>query len=57
VTNKTSNILQNLLAAGGLESEKSGLITYTLIGKNCAAALAVLLRGRLPLLAPALNFG
>jgi len=33
---KPSNIQVNLLAAGGLDSVKSGLITCTKICKNCA---------------------
>jgi hypothetical protein len=33
---KPSHILVNLLAAGGLDSVKSGLKTYTWICKNCA---------------------
>jgi hypothetical protein len=36
MTDKTSNILQNILAAGGQGSVKSGLKTCTRIGKNCA---------------------
>jgi len=36
MTNKLSNIHQDLLVACGLDSEKSGLITYTWICKNCA---------------------
>jgi len=33
---KTSANQQNILAAGGQDSLKSGLITCTLTGKNCA---------------------
>jgi hypothetical protein len=36
MTKKSSNILVNLLAAGRQCRDKSGLITYTWIGKNCA---------------------
>ena len=36
MTMKPSNTQVNLLATGGLGSAKSGLITYTWIGKNCA---------------------
>jgi len=36
MTMKTSATQQNILAAGGQVSLKSGLITCTLIGKNCA---------------------
>jgi hypothetical protein len=36
MTIKTYDTQQNLLAAGGQGSAKSGLITCTQIGKNCA---------------------
>ena len=36
MTTKTSATQQNILAAGRQDSLKSGLITYTLTGKNCA---------------------
>jgi hypothetical protein len=36
MTNINSNTQQNHLAAGGQGSDKSGLITYTWICKNCA---------------------
>ena len=36
MTDKTSNILQNLLAGDGQDSVKSGLKTCTRICKNCA---------------------
>jgi len=39
---KTSAIQQNILAAGGKDSLKSGLITCTLTGKNCAACYNML---------------
>ena len=35
-TLKASYILHSFLAAGGQDSDKSGLITYTGICKNCA---------------------
>ena len=36
MTTKTSATQQNILVAGGQGSLKSGLITCTLTGKNCA---------------------
>jgi len=36
MTTKTSATQQNILAAGRQDSLKSGPITYTLTGKNCA---------------------
>jgi hypothetical protein len=36
MTTKITDTQQNILAAGGRGSDKSGLITYTVIGKNCA---------------------
>jgi hypothetical protein len=36
MTRKPANSQVNLLVAGGQDSDKSGLITYTWICKNCA---------------------
>jgi len=56
MTTKTSDTQQNFLAAGGHDSLKSGLITCTLTGKNCAVpslrrdTLSAKVQGLLPAL-------
>jgi hypothetical protein len=40
MTTKTTDNQQNLLAAGGQGSDKSGLITCIVIGKNCAVLVS-----------------
>jgi len=59
MTTKISAIQQNILAAGGQDSLKSGLITCTLTGKNCAvpSLRRDLISAKVPGLLPALTSG
>jgi len=59
MTTKTSATQQNILAAGGQDSLKSGLITCTLTGKNCAvpSLRRDKISAKVPGLLPALTSG